>query len=173
MCMCGEWMVYGDDFDNNGESLIPLVLFLRDTYLSCSLKLRRMRCSIFSFSFLLGGYCTPNSTVGQLSIFTSRLTFSFLSRFRTLAPFYFLVSFIFFRAFISWNKIASGSDQDNLSTEIGECFWLFSPGLGVHYFWVVLEMEMGGYMWMCTSGVEAACVSEHASESWFNHKTSS
>jgi len=34
MCMCGEWMVYGDDNgddgddgDNNGESLILLVLF--------------------------------------------------------------------------------------------------------------------------------------------------
>ena len=50
-------------------------------------------------------------------------------------------------------------------TEIGEYFWLFSPGLGVEYFWVVLEMEMGGYMWMCTSRVEAACVGERASES--------
>jgi len=26
-------------------------------------------------------------------------------------------------------------------------------------------MEMGGYMWMRTSGVEATCVSERASES--------
>jgi len=46
-----------------------------------------------------------------------------------------------------------------------KCFWPFSPGLGVEYFWVVLEMEMGGYMWMRTSEVEAACVSERASES--------
>ena len=46
-----------------------------------------------------------------------------------------------------------------------KCFWLFSPGLGVEYFWVVLEMEMGGYMWMRTSGVEVACVNERASES--------
>jgi len=44
-------------------------------------------------------------------------------------------------------------------------FWLFSLGLGVEYFWVVLEVEMGGYMWMRTSGVEAAYVSERASES--------
>jgi len=44
-------------------------------------------------------------------------------------------------------------------------FWLFSPGLGVEYFWVVLEMEMSGYMWMRTSEVEATCMSEHASES--------
>ena len=44
-------------------------------------------------------------------------------------------------------------------------FWLFSPGLGVEYFLVVLEMEMGGYTWMHTSRVEAACVNERASES--------
>ena len=44
-------------------------------------------------------------------------------------------------------------------------FWLFSPGLGVEYFWVALEMEVSGCMWMRTSGVEAACVSERASES--------
>jgi len=58
------------------------------------------------------------------------------------------------RAFISQGK-----------TEIGECFWVFSSGLGVEYFWVALEMEMSGYMWMRTSGVGAACVSERASES--------
>jgi len=58
------------------------------------------------------------------------------------------------RAFISQGK-----------TEIGQCFWLFSPGLGVEYFCVALEMEMSGYMWMRTSSVEAACVSERASES--------
>jgi len=46
-----------------------------------------------------------------------------------------------------------------------KCFWLFSPGLGVEYFWVVLEMEMGEYIWMRTSGVEAARESECASES--------
>ena len=37
--------------------------------------------------------------------------------------------------------------------------------LGVEYFWVALEMETSGYMWMRTSGVEAACMSERASES--------
>ena len=50
-------------------------------------------------------------------------------------------------------------------TEIGEYFWLFSPGLGVEYFWVALEMEVSGYMWMRISAVEAACVSERASGS--------
>ena len=38
MCMCGEWMVYGDDGDNNGDSLILLVLFWGDTYLSYSFE---------------------------------------------------------------------------------------------------------------------------------------
>jgi len=50
-------------------------------------------------------------------------------------------------------------------TEITEYFWLFSPGLGVEYFWVALEMEMSGYMWMRTSGAEVTCMSERASES--------
>ena len=79
MCMCGEWMMYGDDGNNNGERCRTLVHF----YLSSH--------------------------------------FFFLSRFRALAPFYFLVFFFlffffpFFRALISWNNIASGSNQDNLS----------------------------------------------------------
>ena len=38
MCMCGKWMVYGDYGDNNGESLILLLLFWGDTYLSCSFE---------------------------------------------------------------------------------------------------------------------------------------
>ena len=61
MCMCGEWMVYDDDCDNNGESLILLLLFWGDTYLPCFfLKLlRKMRCSTFTFFFLSGGYFVP------------------------------------------------------------------------------------------------------------------
>ena len=31
--------MYGDDGDNNGESLIILLLFLRDPYIACTLKL--------------------------------------------------------------------------------------------------------------------------------------
>ena len=102
MCMCGGWMVYGDDGDNgesNGESLILLLLFWGDTYLSCTLKLfegNEMLYIFFFFSLRWVSY-TPNSTLGHLSIFTSRLTFSFLSRFRALAPFYFLV-FTFFQS---------------------------------------------------------------------------
>jgi hypothetical protein len=52
------------------------------------------------FLFFRWVSCTPNSTVGHLSISTSRLTFSFLSRFRALALFYFLVYF-FFSSFLS------------------------------------------------------------------------
>ena len=173
MCMCGEWMVYGDDGDNNGESLILLLLFWGDTYLPCFLKLYEENEMLFFFFPLRWVSCTPNSTVGHLSIFTSRLTFSFLRGFGHLPLF---ISSYFFRALISWNNIASGSNQDNLSIyftgEKQKYFWLFSPGLGVEYFWVVLEMETGGYMWMRTSRVEVACMSERASESWFNHMTS-
>ena len=56
MCMCGEWMVYGDG--DNGESLILRLLFWGDTYLSCTLKLfeGNEMLYIFFFSFLSGGY---------------------------------------------------------------------------------------------------------------------
>ena len=51
---------------------------------------------IFFFFSLRWVSCTPNSTVRHLSIFTSRLTFSFLWGFGHL-PF-FIPSYIFFRA---------------------------------------------------------------------------
>ena len=79
MCMCGEWMVYGDDGDNNGKSLILLLLFWGDTYLPCFLKLYEENEMLFFFFPLRWVSCTSNSTVGHLSIFTSRLTFSFFS----------------------------------------------------------------------------------------------
>ena len=97
MSMCGEWMVYGDDGDNNGGSLILLLLCWGDTHLPCFLKLyeeNEMLCLSFFFS-LRWVSCTSNSIVGHLSIFTSRLTLFFLSRFRALAPFYFLAYYFF------------------------------------------------------------------------------
>jgi len=100
MCMCGEWMVYGDDNDNNGESLILFLLFWGDTYLPCYLKLceeNEMLCIFFSLRWVS---CTPNSTVGHLPLFISSYIFFF---------------FLFYRALISWNNIASGSNQNNLS----------------------------------------------------------
>ena len=61
ICMCGEWTVYGDDGDNNGESLIVLFALFRGyiPFLLFWNFLRRMRCSTFSFSFLSGGYLIP------------------------------------------------------------------------------------------------------------------
>jgi len=58
MCMCGECMVYGD---NNGESLILLLLFRGDTYLSCTLKLleENEMLSIFFFLFSQVGILYP------------------------------------------------------------------------------------------------------------------
>jgi len=112
---------------------------------------------IFFFFPLRWVSCTPNSTVGHLSIFTSRLTFfSFSSRFRALAPFYFLVffSFSFFRALISLNNIASGSNQDNLSIYFTGnnrdriMFLAILSRIRSRMFWVALEMEVSGYMWM-------------------------
>ena len=98
--------------------------------------------------------CTPNSTVGHLSIFTSRLTFSFLSRFRALAPFYFLVYFsfsFFFRAFISWDNIASGSNKITwafISQGKTEIFLVILSWIRSRIFLGDSGDGMGGYMWM-------------------------
>ena len=106
--------MYGDDGDNNGESLILLLLFLGDSYLSCTLKLfeeNEMLYIFFIFS-LRWVSCTPNSTVGHLSIFTSRLTFSF-SFFEVsgTCPFLFPRIHFFLEHSLSWNNVASGSNQ--------------------------------------------------------------
>lgn len=102
-------MVYGDNGDNGdngGECLILLLLFLRGYIPFLLLVLfeedEMLYIFIYYFFFfpLRWVSCTPNSTVGHLSIFTSLLTlfhFFFSSRFRALAPFYFLVIFFFSR----------------------------------------------------------------------------
>ena len=95
-----------------------------------------MRCSIFSFSFLSGGYLVTlillSDTCPFLPLVSLFLFFEvpgtcpfllpriiFFSRFRALATFYFLVLFFslsfFTRALISWNNVASGSNQNNWS----------------------------------------------------------
>ena len=52
--------MYGDDGDNNGESLIILLLFLGDTYLFCTLKLFEENEMLYVFfSFPSGGYPVP------------------------------------------------------------------------------------------------------------------
>ena len=113
MCMCDEWMGYDDDGDNNGESLNLLLLFWGDTYLSYTLKLfeeNEVLYIFFFFSFLSGGYLVPLILLSDTCHFYLSSHFFFSSRFRALAPFYFLVS-SFFRALISLNNIASGSNQ--------------------------------------------------------------
>ena len=111
LCMCGEWMVHGNDGDNNGESLILLVLLWGIHTFLALLKLfeeNEMLC-IFFFFPLRWVSCTP--TIGHLSIFTSRLTFFW--GFGHLPLFSF--SYLFFRALTSLNNVASGSNQNNLS----------------------------------------------------------
>ena len=78
MCMCGEWMAYGNDGDNSGESLILLLLFGGDTYLSCFLKLCEENEMIYIFFFfpLRWVFC---ALLGILNIITkSRLSFLIL-----------------------------------------------------------------------------------------------
>ena len=74
---------------------------------------------IFFFFSLRWVSCTPNSTVGHLSIFTSRLTFSFLRGSGHLPLFISSYSlFLLFSFFLflehspSWNNVASGSNQN-------------------------------------------------------------
>ena len=104
MCMCGEWMVY--DGDNNGEnngggSLILLLLFWGDTYLPYFLKLYEENEMLIFFSFLSGGYLAPLILLSDTCPFLPLVSlFSFLSRFRALAPFYFLVYIFFFFFFL-------------------------------------------------------------------------
>ena len=59
MCMCGESMVYGDDGDNNGESLILLLLFWGDKYLPCFLKLYEENEMLYIFLFSQVGILYP------------------------------------------------------------------------------------------------------------------
>ena len=99
MCMCGEWMMYGDDGDNNGGSL----------FYFCSL---RGYIPFLLFETLWGEWDALLfffSRVGTLILLSDTCPFlplvslSFLSRFRALAPFYFLVYFFLF-LFFYWSK---------------------------------------------------------------------
>ena len=58
MCMCGEWMVYGDDGDNNGGSLI-LLCSLRGYIPSLLFEILWGEWDALHFSFLSGGYLVP------------------------------------------------------------------------------------------------------------------
>ena len=50
--MCGEWMVYGDDGDNNGEILIVLLLFEGIDNFLALLKLSEGEWDALYFLFL-------------------------------------------------------------------------------------------------------------------------
>jgi len=64
MCMCGEWMVYGDNgnnSENNGESLILLFALLKGyiPFLHFEAFWGEWDALNFVFSFLSGGYLVP------------------------------------------------------------------------------------------------------------------
>jgi len=106
ICMCGEWMVYGDNGDNNGESLILLLLFWGDTYLSCSFETFCGQWDALLFFFPLRWVsCTPNSTVRHLSIFISRLTFFFSFEVPGTCPFLFSRIFFLFLFFLEHSSL--------------------------------------------------------------------
>ena len=109
MCMCGEWMVYGDDGDNNGESIILLCSFEGiHTFLAFGNFVRRMRCSIF-FSFLSGGYLVPLILLSDTCPFLPLVSlFLFFWGSEHLLLF---ISSFFFRALISWDNVASVSNK--------------------------------------------------------------
>ena len=93
MCMCGEWMVYGD---NNGESLILLLLFEGiHTFLALWNFVRRMRCSIFSFSFLSGGYLVPLILLSDTCLFLPLVSLFLFFRGSGHLPL-FISSYLFF-----------------------------------------------------------------------------
>jgi len=171
------WRMNGD---NNGESLILLMLFWGDTYISCSFETfwGEWDALYFLFFSLRWVSYTPNSTVRHLSIFTSRLIFSFLSRFRALAAFYFLVS-SFFRALTSLNNVASGSNRNILSiyfTGENRNRRMFLAILSQIKSRLFLGGSWDGNGWIYVDAYfwsRSRCVSERASESWFNHMTSS
>jgi len=102
MCMCGEWMVYGDNNgDNNGESLILLLLFLGDTYLSCTLKLFWGEWDgLYFFSFLSCGYLVPLILLSDTCLFLPLVSLFLFFEVPDTCPFLFprIFHFLFFRA---------------------------------------------------------------------------
>ena len=108
----------GDNGDNNGESLILLVALLRGYIPSLLLRLLRgMRCSIFDFSFLSGGYLVPLILLSDTCPFLPLVSLfsSFCFEVSGTYPFLFPRIHFFSEHSPSWNNVASGSNQ-NLSS---------------------------------------------------------
>ena len=112
MCMCGEWMVYGDNGDNNGGSLI-LLCSLRGYIPSLLLKLyEENEMLFFFFSFLSGGYLVPLILLSDTCPFLPLVSLFLSFKVPGTCPFLFPRIFLsFFRALISWDNIASGSNK--------------------------------------------------------------
>ena len=106
------WRMNGD----NGESLILLLLFWGGTYLALEAFEGNEMLSILFFFSLRWVSCTSNSTFGHLSIFTSRLSFSFyffpFFEVSGTCPFLFPRIHFFSEHSPSWNNVASGSNQN-------------------------------------------------------------
>ena len=158
-------MVYGDNGDNNGESLILLLLFEGiHTFLAFWNFVRRIRCS--SFSFLSGGYLVPlillSDTCPFLPLVSLFLFFrgsGHLSLF--IFSYYYFFLLFFFRALISWDNIASGSNKITWAFISQKYFWPLSPGLGVEYFWWFWRWKWvdicGWYFWCRSNMCEWTC----------------
>ena len=77
-----------------------------------------MRCSIFSFSFLSGGYLVPLILLSDTCLFLPLVSLFLFFRGSGHLPLFissYLLLFFFYRALTSLNNVASGSNQNNLS----------------------------------------------------------
>ena len=93
-------MVYGDDGDNgenNGESLILLLLYCGDTYLSCTLKhFEGSEMLYIFFSFLSGGYLVPLILLSDTCPFLPLVSLFLFFEVSGTCPFLFPCIFFFF-----------------------------------------------------------------------------
>ena len=159
MCMCGEWMVYGDDGDNKDESLIVLFALSRGYIPSCG------EWDALLFSFLLGGYLVPLILLSDTCPFLPLVSlFLFIWGSGHLPLFissYLFFSFSsFFRALISWDNIASGSNKITwafISQEKTEIFLAILSQIRGRIFWGGSGDGNGWIYVDGTSGVEVAC----------------
>ena len=165
ICMCGEWMVYGDDGDNNGGSLILLLLFEAiHTFLAFWNFMRRMRCSSF-FYFLSDGYLVPLILLSDTCPFLPLV--SLFLFFRDSEHLLLFISSYFSSFFRALDNIASGSNKITwafISQGKTEIFLailsrirsrIFLGGSGDGNGWIYVDG---------TSGIEVAYMSERASE---------
>ena len=139
MCICGEWMVYGDDNngENNGESLILLCSFEGiHTFLAFFETLWGDWDALYFF-FLSGGYLVPLILLSDTCPFLPLVSLFLSFEVPGTCPFLF-PRFLAILSRIRSRIFLCGSRDGNE--------------------WIYVDD---------TSGVEATYVSERASESWF------